>query len=87
MRLYTVCVETQPILVMSADADTPMLDAFTTIPELMKANRDNQALWDDGRNGAPLDRAARDGRGHLVGEDLMSLTPAVERRSKPACHS
>jgi hypothetical protein len=77
MRLYTVCIETQPILVMSADADTPMLDAFTTIPELMKANRDHQALWDE------TDEVVRrlteqqeieEAVDTWLGEDLMSLT-------------
>jgi hypothetical protein len=77
MRLYTVCVESQPILVMSADADTPMLDAFTTIPELMKANRDNQPLWDE------TDEVVRrlteqqeieEAVDTWLGEDLMSLT-------------
>ena len=44
MRLYTICIDQRPVLVMSTDAEPPMEDTLTTDAKLMKAHRDMQAL-------------------------------------------
>jgi hypothetical protein len=44
MRLYTICINQRPVLVMSTGAEPPMPDALTTNTVLMKAYRDMRAL-------------------------------------------
>jgi hypothetical protein len=46
MKLYTICVDQRPILVMSVDAGPLMPDQLTTNAEPMKARRDIRALSD-----------------------------------------
>jgi hypothetical protein len=46
MKLYTICVDQRPILVMSVDAGPLMPDQLTTNAEPMKARRDTRALSD-----------------------------------------
>jgi hypothetical protein len=46
MRLYTVCIDTLPVLTLSTDTELPFPDAFTTNPEIMEAHRAAQALRD-----------------------------------------
>ena len=42
MKLYTICVDQRPVLVMSVDAEPLMPDQLTTNAELMKAQRDTR---------------------------------------------
>ena len=78
MRLYTVCVEGRPVLVLSTDVEPPMEDHLTTNAALMQSNRDWRDLKDLMlANSDPLVRHAA---AHLeldqaldtgLGEDLM----------------
>jgi hypothetical protein len=44
MKLYTICIDQRPVVVMSTDAEPPMEDARTTNAVLMKAARDLRAM-------------------------------------------
>jgi hypothetical protein len=44
MRLYTICIDQRPVLVMSTNAESPMPDKLAMDAELMKAWRDARAM-------------------------------------------
>ena len=46
MKLYTICVDQRPVLVMSVDAGPLVPNQLITNAELMKAQRDTRALSD-----------------------------------------
>lgn len=47
MRLYTICPNGQPVLVISAGVEPPMEDCFTTNADLMKASRAMREMLED----------------------------------------
>jgi hypothetical protein len=44
LRLYTICTNDRPVLVMGAGVEPPMEDSLTTNAALMKAHRDLRAM-------------------------------------------
>lgn len=63
MRLYTICVNNLPILVMSAGVRPPMNDSFTTDPKLMKALPDVHKVVANNK----------------IGDDLLEIEEALDR--------
>lgn len=44
MRLYTICIDQRPVLIMSAGVVPPMPDSLKTDAELVKAHRERRAM-------------------------------------------
>jgi hypothetical protein len=76
MRLYTICIDQRPVVVISVDAEPPIPDSLTTRPDLMQTLRESRAQIES----IPADPRTMDqmeideALDTYLGEDLQSLT-------------